>query len=498
MPSAASRWWLLLFVGLALGLDLLLVLVRRFDGLYGQDAFAYLGRAEEIGRFPGVELPPFVFGDGYPAVVAALDLVAPSTVVAAQIVSIAAGVGVVLLTFAIARDSAALLGASRADRAGLLGAAISLVSAQRWQWSVAVMSDTTALALGAMALWSALRFGRTRQPSWLVVAGLMLGGAAVTRFEYAMLALPLLAGTLLFERSSWHGVRNVSAAVLAIALPVVLVLTVEVGALSHHEWVREWSPANAARSSFATPSGAVDLHVPLAVALARSIASPTLLGPVMALLALFGSWTVLAGGRSGRREAWTVLVMLVGWPVVIAIVYLGIPFHNPRWSLTFLVPLAALAGIGVSWLWSTLARVWYRVGTGTVVAISIVGGFAWGVPDVLGFVDRKQADLAATRWIEETVPADTRVLAFGLTATLDHYTDLTVDEFYLLSDAELAELLGAPVPIYLVADLEDIGRRWEGLPPQQHLATLERGPGVETIGQLERWTLLRIGGPADR
>ena len=104
--SADRRWAMLVPVVLALALHWAVILGRGFDGLYGQDAFAYyrytLQLRESVAqhRLP----PPFFWPIGYPAMVMVAFAIADISPLAGQLVSSLAGVGVVLLVSLLARD----------------------------------------------------------------------------------------------------------------------------------------------------------------------------------------------------------------------------------------------------------------------------------------------------------------------------------------------------------------------------------------------------------
>jgi hypothetical protein len=108
----------------ALGLSWSVIALRRFDGLYGQDAFAYYDYALRLweslrqGRRP----PPFFWPVGYPALMAALFPLTGVTSRAGQVISSLAGAGVVLLSAGLVRRLFEQEGASRemARRAGLI------------------------------------------------------------------------------------------------------------------------------------------------------------------------------------------------------------------------------------------------------------------------------------------------------------------------------------------------------------------------------------------
>jgi 4-amino-4-deoxy-L-arabinose transferase-like glycosyltransferase len=487
--------------GLLLALDIALIATTGFDGLYGQDAFAFHDRAVELaGALRGGGLTPFLFPSGYPALVALVAELGPSPVVAGQAVSVVAAVAVVLLSGAAAREVGAAAG-FRDRVAAVIGATAALItamSAQLWQWSVTVMSDTTALAWAALAGWATVRYVRRRSAGWVVLAGAATVLAASTRYEYAVLVVPFgVAAAWALRRdpppAPGSGIRHGLAAVatmVVVVLPTLLVIMSAPDTVLDHGWLRGWSPLNAFRSRFATPSGMAEYPLPVAAATIRAALSPALLFPLLAPAALLGAWRLLGpAGQDGRRRASGAAV--VGWGVALFLLYAGIPFHNPRWALSFLPPLAVLTAVGLATVAEHLSVRQRRMLVGGVAACLLVG-LTVESADVRAFVARKDADLTAARWVEATVPADAHVVAFELTATVDHYTDLTVEELYLLEDGDVTALATGREPAYLLLDVEDVEHRWRQLPPFRHLERLRADPGLEVVGAHGRWDLLRL------
>src|SRR5216684_5125735 len=131
------RWTV--FHGLLLALLLAvpaagLTVSRGFDGLYGQDAYAYFDSATESVRRSILHVAPldaFFWPPGYPLLVALASLVVGPSALAGQLVSLLMGalvpVFTALLVREIWRDDALL---------ALLAGALVAVCGQLWQSSV--------------------------------------------------------------------------------------------------------------------------------------------------------------------------------------------------------------------------------------------------------------------------------------------------------------------------------------------------------------------------
>src|SRR5437868_3393316 len=97
----SSRWSLLVLFCIPLCLSLVTTVTRRFDGLYGQDAFAYYDYARDLAARIAQGLPPtpFVWPIGYPVLVALAALPLGWQPAAGQFVAVLAGAAVPVLTY---------------------------------------------------------------------------------------------------------------------------------------------------------------------------------------------------------------------------------------------------------------------------------------------------------------------------------------------------------------------------------------------------------------
>jgi hypothetical protein len=161
---------------------------RGFDGLYGQDAYAYFDYGTASVRESLLHLTPlepFFWPPGYPLLVALASLVLGPTALAGQLVSLLMGALVpaltVLLVHELWPDDLPL---------ALLSGALVAVCGQLWQSSVVVMSDTTGLALATLSAVALVRYTKTCQAPWLLLASGAIAYATLTRWIYGLVAVP--------------------------------------------------------------------------------------------------------------------------------------------------------------------------------------------------------------------------------------------------------------------------------------------------------------------
>ena len=492
---AALRWSLALFA-LALVLRAASLVAYPFDGLYGQDPYAYyayaVGPLTEALRH-GQPFPAFFWPPGYPLLVVLAALLAGPAPQVAQAVALLCGAAVPSLTYLLARELWPLFwpeGNWRWAQAGpLLAGLVTALHPQLWQSSMVVMADAPALAAATLGTWALARYARVGRGAWLLLASGAVALAVLTRWAYALVALPVTAVALALLLGRWRldrcgallhllGAAFVTGVILApLAGGLLAPAASEQGrAFAVDLEVYTWNPANALRRSFVTADGAQTYRLPNGLYYFALPAHPYYFTPLLAVFLLPG----LARLWRARRSL-VALGLLVGWPLVILGFHAGAPWQNFRFGLAALPPLAMLVAVGAAVAWPWWSQRWWR----GLVAALLLGGLVWqvwgGWQLTRSFAERKQGDLALVAAVEAQAPADARLLTFQLTPTFAHYSRLETHELWALTPADLAALLAEPTPTYVLLDVANAESQWAGRAPALNYAWLRDGPGLDAL-----------------
>lgn len=499
MTARLTRRWTVLHGAL---LALLLVLPaagltvqRGFDGLYGQDAYAYFDYATASVRQSILHLAPleaFFWPPGYPLLVALASFALGPIPLAGQVVSLLMGALVPVFTALLVREIWPL----DIPLAVLTGALVAMCG-QLWQSSIVVMADTTGLALATLGAWAVARYAGTDRLRWLILAAGALSYATLARWIYGLVGVPFAAFVLwvLVRRERRRAVLHASAG-LAVALALLVpVLGPPLLGLVHHPsepaafagnlQVYSWSPLNAFSRDFVTADGHLSYALPNGVYYAIAPGNFGFFGPLLAPWILVGLWAAV---RQWPRQ-W--LVLIVGWATVVFAFHAGAPWQNFRFTLAFLPPLAILAASGLTWTWrhvdrrgGILVRVWAVLGL-----VSMATG---GIRLVQGFVDRKADDLALVHWVQAQTPPSARLFSFGPTLTFRHYASYPTTDLYDVTPADLALVLATPAPTYVVLDEANVEQQWLGQAPYTNFRWLADGPGLVLVGAQGSYALFRV------
>jgi hypothetical protein len=478
-------------LGLALVVALPSALIawsRGFDGLYGQDAYAYWDYSISSVRHSleaRAPLEPFFWPPGYPLLVALVSFVTGP--LAGQLVSLAAGAAVPALTALLVREL-------RPHQPGLalIAGLLAAIAGQLWQSSVVVMADTTGLAFATFSALALARYVRTQHLAWLIAASAAIAYATLARWIYGLVAIPLALYALSAlprqpARAIAHAVFGVAVGA-AITIPFLGAPTI--AALLHPDQpasfagnlqVYSWSPLNAFKSDFETADGHLVYAIPNGLYYAIAPGNWALFGPLLAPWILFG---VCRAARTWTRPD---TLLIVGWAAIVLAFHAGAPWQNFRFALAFLPPLAILAATGLIGALNTKARP-----LAIVCAVSALLVMANGVRLLEGFVDRKDDELALMSLVrDETVPL-AQLFTFGPTLAFRHYTGYQVLDLYEDSPADLQTHLSRPVPSFALLDEASIASQWAAAAPGRNLTALRESRTLVPIGTYGPYTLYRL------
>ncbi len=497
-PALASLALLLLLALPVLGL----IATSGFNGLYGQDAYAYWEYAAHPLResvLGGGAPPRFHWPPGYPFLVTLATLVGGTTPRSGQGVSLLAGALVPALTMVLA---GALRVGSPAGQwpwgVPLLAGVLVALNGQLWQSSAVVMADTTALALATLGMVGLARYGRRGEARWLLLAAGGLAGAIGTRLAYLLVALPaaLYVGRLLYHTPRARALRHglLAGAVGLLLLGPLLAMTLRDLANPERDFVSfaaagevyRWHPRHAWQREHESSDGVLRYALPNALYYALTPARGFYLTPLFAL------WIPVGLVLLWRQRDALRLTVLAGWPGVLYLFHAGTAWQNVRFTLGYLPPLAILSAMGLLGSYHHLRGRGSRRALGLLLLV----GVGWQVTGALGltsgFIERMQDNVATARWAAAQMPPDAQLFTFGLTLTLQHESALATHDLYFLTPADLAALLASSQPAYLLLDVANIEAQWQGRSPAIGYAWLRDGPGLRLLATRGAYTLFQV------
>lgn len=489
----------LLFL-ISLALRAYVIYALRFDGLYGQDPYAYYDYGQQVYALlrHGQGLGHFYYPLGYPILVSLGFLFTGVQASGALAVSLICGAALTVFGGLLTLEIGRALGFS--ERAIQLGGiatwSVLTVCGQLLQSSIVIMSDVPALLGATVSAWALFVYGRSGRPFWIGLAAFTLAWASMTRWQYAGLGVPWLLYCLLLWkfRPRWsHGVLAVLVGLITLT-PQLIYTRQGLDPLAQPIGVQSWSLANAFSRDFVTADGTAHYAEMIAVYYLKPLTSPYYTSIVFLPLMLIGLLGLL------RRAAPAVLI--VGWIGIQYGFLAGLPLQNIRYPLAFYTPLAVLAGLGVAQVIQRLARqihfqqVAAAALLGLLISIGLANTLSTALDLVTGFVGNKDRELATVRWVESAIPeANATIYGLDLTLTLQHYSSLKPVQIYYESPASMAARLPADRPAYALFNVDTTETQWQGKTPWLIYHWLLDQPGLMRIGSYGAYTLYRVATP---
>jgi hypothetical protein len=513
---------LLLLFTIAILLRVHWIVTTGFNGLYGQDAYAYFDFALEL-RHALIEwrLPePFFWPLGYPALLMMMFSVFGASAGVGQVLNVLLGCLLPVLAYLLARQ------AGSRWFGGLVAGLLMAFCGQAIQSSIVVMADIPALfwaTLSAVLLNLYLRQppplnqptelnanGRPHRVSStfeyvLIISALCLTFAGITRWLYFGLA-PLWTWLVLIHwrgKIRWWDSIAVLAVVLLLLIPQLAYSRTTPFPTLNHAWVVGWSPLNAVRQLFINDDG----QFAYAYSNWRFYAAPLLdayyMSPVFVPFMLIGLWVLWRQGVKG----YVPIMMLLGWVLLPYLFLIGIPYQNIRFPLIVVPVVVVLVGMGMDALWhfgymntkkpflpSTNKLPMRLLRFTVLVAISTGIGhtFKASEANIGAFIHNQQQDKAIATWVNEQLPADATLYTFGLTLTLQHETPFTVYELYYETPESLAAKRSQTD--YLLLNLWVIENQWQGREPYIAYHWLNDNRGLIRLERYGNYTLFRMDG----
>lgn len=527
--AAASRWSLGAGIALLAGCAALFAyLLWRFpfNGLYGQDAYAYYYQAVALAQqltgtppAPGQLFGPdglYHWPIGYHLHLMLGLLAGPGPAGGRAItllLAAAAPVLVYLLTGALWPGAPA----SQRIEAGLIAGSVLALTGTYARTGLALMSDVPTLFWSVLAGTCALRAWPlpgaappgSRRWAWAAGAGGAFGLAVLTRYSAGLLLAPLLVylalrkarpGTALWWAAGAFGMALLPQAAYALTHPV---------GPAYADWLAGWNPANLWSTTLVSADGSTTVPAPNLVFY--------LLSPLTDAAAGFLSWATLPALGLGlgvliRRRQWPVLGLLGAWWLLPALFFAGTPYQAHRFVLEYLPPIAVLIGIGGATALGALVQGWPgrpaaargagRLAAGIVV-LGLAGGLwagqqsvrAWAAGEAGWQADEQQVALRASRAVPAPLATTPRAVTFGITAALYYYTGWPLLELYTHDETAIRQFLAAPGPRLVVVPAGSLATQWAGTPLAARWEWLQAHYPLRPQGTSGPYTIYTVGDP---
>jgi len=190
-----TYYFILLFI-LSFVFRLLLIIVFKFDGLYGQDAYAYLEFSKKFYEaLTQFQIPPnFYWPVGFYLFTSVITIFTAGNVdLAGLLVSLNSGSFCAGFVYLLAYEIFHNLNESERNKLALYAGLITALSPILVKQSIVIMSDSLGLMFAVWGMWQFVKYFKTGKLKNIIPAFIMFSFAVMTRYAFALLQVPVLA-----------------------------------------------------------------------------------------------------------------------------------------------------------------------------------------------------------------------------------------------------------------------------------------------------------------
>jgi hypothetical protein len=514
-PARVALLFPLLLCAPTVLLAVWVIVTWNFNGLYGQDPFAYYDYGVGPLRhslLAGAPVTAMFWPLGYPSLITLASLVTGPVTAAGQAVNVLAGAAAVCFTYLLGRDVLLQAGADlrTSRRAAGLAAVLFGLTGRLLESNVLIMADSVAVATAVLSAWTLVRWTMSLEEDaltssgrsgWLALSAAALAWSVVTRWGQAALIVPWLVAIVPVLRTRraalWRALPwAIVPAVAILGAQLWFVFTVRPEAnLGNLPFAGDlglvngsgssWSLLHFFQHSFVNADGVERYTLPNAL----FYATGPFLPQYLTLLFLPAVAVGLVGATSRYRRS---LLLLVAWPAVLLLFDAGLAEQNPRFIQAALPPIAILAGLGLVVILERLKSRSQLV-AGAVVAGCLLFVAATGLRELSDLNRARRADLQVAQWAAARIPPHGVAVSFGITLTLQHATTLHVVDLSVLTATDLRKLSTRRRPAFLLIQMGAVNGQFAGQAPGIDFRILRDHPGLGWLGALHGYTLFRVG-----
>jgi 4-amino-4-deoxy-L-arabinose transferase-like glycosyltransferase len=541
-----TRWLLPLVLVGGGTVALVAYLLHRFpfDGLYGQDAYAYYFQAralfeEAAGRSP---VPGALFGTnglqhwpvGYHLQIIAGFLLGGEGLFGPRLLTLAMAVACPVLVYTLlGRFMHNALWVARL-LAGLVSAAMLPLNATYTRMGISLMSDIPALFWTLLAVLFFLRLvppvddaaGESSRYKriWAIGFGAALGVAVLTRYGVAAFVPALLCYSLA-NLVAWRKVRpdgdfrwrGVITAAAWSVLAFVVALIPQAAYLATHnpgttvsDSLSGFSLSNLFSSVSVSADGTASFAQPM---IAFYLVNP-FWDTASGYLSIFFLPLVLFGlVYLVRLRSWDLLVLLVTWWLIPGLVYASTPYQAQRFTLLYLPAIAIVAGLGIymvveivlkNRLSQNNARAWAWRSVGLILVVALALGAVqcwksvsnWAATHAAWQAQDDQVAILARFAADRSSSTDKRahVISFGATAALYYYTGWPTLELFNTDQKGVEQFVSTSEPTVVVIPVDSMTTQWAGRPVGDMWQWMQSHYTLTAVGQSGVYTVFQLSG----
>ncbi len=491
----SNTYYLILLFVLSFVFRLLLIIIFRFDGLYGQDSYAYLEFSkkfyEAITQF---QIPPnFYWPIGFYLLTSVFTILTAGNVdLSALLVSLNSGSLCAGFVYLLAYELVKEFDETERKNISIYAGLITVFSPILVKQSIVIMSDSLALMFASWALWQFVKYFNEGRLKNIISAFILFSFAVMTRYAFILLTVPVII-YLIYNLTVQKPVRTkyVKHILIAFITGAIIFIPQLYYLFSygisyfqyegeHGTWATGWSPLNFFKNDFTTFDGTMHYRLWNGLYNLSPIFHPM-------YLLIFGIPFLTGLYLLFKRKKKNILILLLAWISVYYLYLSGNPFQSLRYTMSFLPAMAIISAYG-------LVGVKFRNSFKNLFLYAGLFLFViYGFYHTTIFAEQKNTELEIINEISSVIPEGSTVFAFDITLAVNHYTKLRADEFFNNTEEELRNKIDTSVnDIYFILPLEVIKTQWADLPLEKKHDMIKSNYPLQTVTVANRFTILKI------
>ncbi len=490
-----TYYFLLLFI-ISFLFRLTFVFIFQFDGLYGQDAYAYYDYSKIFhDSVLSFHIPPnFYWPIGYYLFTSIFSIFTAGNIgYAAMLVSLNAGslcAGVVfLITYELLKEN---YEETERKKISLYAGLIFCFSGVVVKSSIVIMSDALGLLFASLSMLYLLKFNNGQKLSCILLAFTWLALAIMTRYAYLILLIPFgIILIYIIRKSPYNRATNLKHYIFGLICSLLVFLPqlyyiAKFGIAyvpsqpEERTWVVEWSPANFLAKDFFTKDGVMHNKIWNALYYLSPIFHPLYLS-VFGLTFVYGFLTLL------RKKQCLITLFCLFWIIFFYVYLAGSPYQSLRYTLAFLPALVIISAIGLGTL--NVRNVFRR----SFLYAGITALVVFDVYHLKGFAEQKQDELKIVNWVNNNIADGSQIFSFEITPALKHYSKIKPHEFYLLKQHELKSMIDSSnANEYFILPEDKLNTQWKALPIEQNFQFLKSNYKLIPVAELNYYKVYKL------
>jgi len=490
MKSFYKRSDTFIFIALfiiAFGVRLFCIIYFKFDGLYGQDAYAYAEYSKLFyNSIINFKVPPnFYWPIGFYFFSTIFSLVtAGKTALSSLLVSLNAGAltagFMFLLCYEVIRR---YYSDGKAKKYSFAAGLIICFAGITTKQSVVIMSDSLGLLFITISALYLIKYLNEQNRRYLVFCFSAFSLGLITRYANGLF-IPVIIPVLFSVYRNSKDKKQISFDILLgtiigfiIFLPQLLYI-IKFG-IPYFQykgeaptWSASWSPLNIFRSDFATFDGTQHYRFINGIFYSSPVFHPL-------FLSLFGLSFLFGFFKSFKKMRGVVLIFLLSWIAVYVIYLSGNPFQSIRYTLSFFPPLIILSVFGVAEI--NIKQIYKSLFI--IIGLLLITGYSFY--DFSKFAERKSKEMECVEWLQKNVQPGSNVFTFEITGAVNYYTGLNAKEYFNYNYSDIKQLTDTTKEkTYMLLPVERINKQWKGLPIEKSFDSAKTNLIPVSIGKV--------------